>query len=702
MRCITAMKTCFFCLLLTISIVATSTARQTDDILAVLETDREKADTLFQLAMVHFKRAKFDSAEFFLIKGDPYATKTGDDALIASYLIQKAYVELFKIDYEKGLSLLQAAQPHTESADSYELSGKYLYLKGRLFENLHQADSALYYFHELEVLNKEENPYKNWMVYTLIARMYKKADAYEASEQYFLKAYQITKPVGIRMDHLTLLNDFADMYFQWGKPEKFAALLNEKAQAMETSKIDLAKDPVHSMLFIDWKTKPLESKVAFMKAVEEELKINGHPVKALLANSYIVNFFEEAELPDSALIYIRKNQRFFEQEKDILSLYSNSLIAYRLLKQADNTQAAIQEADKLFVLKDSIIQMQHRENVLDLEARYETEKKERDILMLSTQNELSELRLAEASAIRMGLERENLLKDSVVNSTKQYNIILASENQLKSLQLENELALKEALSRENELREIQLAKEKNIRVQLIIGAALLFISSSLIFLLYRKQRAKNLIIKMQANHLEVLIREIHHRVKNNLQVISSLLDLQSLSIKDKRASDAIKESRNRVFSMALIHQNLYKTEDFIGIKMEDYINKLVQNLFQSYKLSENKVVLETDIDPMLLDVEMVIPIGLVLNELISNSFKYAFKETIQGKLQIALKNSGSGMLLKVKDNGVGFPFGINVLTTDSFGYKLVNAFAKKLKAKLEVFNDNGACTLLHIEKMNLN
>ncbi len=216
-----------------------------------------------------------------------------------------------------------------------------------------------------------------------------------------------------------------------------------------------------------------------------------------------------------------------------------------------------------------------------------------------------------------------------------------------------------------------------------------------------KQTAKKLIIKKQADHLEVLIREIHHRVKNNLQVISSLLDLQSLSIKDSKASEAIKESRNRVFSMALIHQNLYKKENFVGIEMSDYIDKLVQNLFHSYKPDENSVELETDIDPLLLDVEMVIPIGLVLNELISNSLKYAFKDNNHGKLQIALKSSESGILLKVKDNGVGFPFGMNVFTSDSFGYKLVKAFAKKLKAKLEVFNDNGACTLLHIRKMRL-
>jgi hypothetical protein len=466
------MKTYIFYLLLAICTITTTAAQQTDDKFAFLKSDREKADTLFQLALVQFKRGKFDSTRFFLDKGQPFATKTGDDQLIANYLIQEAYVSFFKLEYENGLSLLRAASPHAVNANSYELSYKYLYLQGRLFDNLHQTDSALLSYHELEALNNRENPYKNWAVYYSIARMYKNVEAYGESEQYFLKAYQITKPVGIRMDHGSLLSEFADMYFQWEKPEQFANLLNERAEMMQSSKLDFSKDPVHSMLFIDWKTKPLDSKIAFMKAVEAELRNNGHSVKALLANNYIANFYEEAQQLDSALVYVRKNQDFFEKSKDIHQLYANSLIAYRLLKQTDSAQAALREADRLFMLKDSIIQMQHRENLLDLQAKYETEKKEKDILMLGAQNELSAVRLAEAKAIKEALTRENLLKDSVVNSARQYNRLLASENQLKSSQLANELALKEALSRENYLKEMQLAKERKIRLHLIIGASL--------------------------------------------------------------------------------------------------------------------------------------------------------------------------------------------------------------------------------------
>ncbi len=134
------------------------------------------------------------------------------------------------------------------------------------------------------------------------------------------------------------------------------------------------------------------------------------------------------------------------------------------------------------------------------------------------------------------------------------------------MQLANEQALKEAVSRENILKGDQLIKEKRVRRQLLAGASLLFLSGVIIFFMYRNQRAKNRIIQKQADDLQTLMKEIHHRVKNNLQVISSLLDLQSLSIKDKHAAGAVREGKIRVQSMALIHQNLYNEGNIKGIR----------------------------------------------------------------------------------------------------------------------------------------
>lgn len=257
------------------------------------------------------------------------------------------------------------------------------------------------------------------------------------------------------------------------------------------------------------------------------------------------------------------------------------------------------------------------------------------------------------------------------------------------------------LNVQNELKELRLKNERSLRITLLVSTSGFLISALLILLLYRKQRRKSTIIEKQGADLQVLMREIHHRVKNNLQVISSLLDLQSQTIGDPQAAEAIKESRNRVQTMALIHQDLYNETYINGIEMPGYINKLAMNLFSSYNVKKDNILLETNIDPVLLDIDVVIPIGFVLNELISNALKYAFQNKESGVLNIALNQQNGELLLKVKDDGVGFPPGLNIYQAKSFGFKLIKAFAQKLKARLEVYNDNGACVLLHIRKYKI-
>jgi two-component system, sensor histidine kinase PdtaS len=260
------------------------------------------------------------------------------------------------------------------------------------------------------------------------------------------------------------------------------------------------------------------------------------------------------------------------------------------------------------------------------------------------------------------------------------------------------------LNVQNEIKEVRLRNEKTLRLILLLSAAGFLLSAGVIFFQYRKQKRKNDIIEKQDADLQTLMKEIHHRVKNNLQVISSLLDLQSHTIGHKQASEAIRESRNRVQAMALIHQNLYREGDNMkSIKMEDYINSLVLSLFSSYNVKKNKIGLKTKIDPVSADAEPVILMGLVLNELISNALKYAFCNKETGTLSITLKQNENSdhFLLEVKDDGAGFPPGFNIYRSESFGYKLVKAFAHKLKARLEVFNDNGACVQLYIRKFKI-
>lgn len=453
-------------------------------------------------------------------------------------------------------------------------------------------------------------------------------------------------------------------------------------------------------MFVDWSKKSFQERVAFIQNVKADFQKRNMRSNVINANLYLADFYLQEKKYDQALSFMEENRAMLQNETDVIAIYTNEKMLYRLLKLSGRNSEALVVADRLFALKDSLARLQKRDVMLELQTKYQTDQKEKDIALLNAENKLSSLRLAKEMELKLALERENVLKDSAVIREQKLNDLLGHENELRTTQLRNEQTVKNAVSRENALNAERLVKEKKLRGELLLLAMLLLLSGALIFYLYRKQRKKNLLIQKQSDELEVLMKEIHHRVKNNLQIISSLLDLQSLSMQDKQASEAVKESKNRVLSMALIHQNLYTEGNIKGIHIQEYITNLVNALFDSYNIQKEQISLVTDIDHLNLDVDTVIPLGLIINELVSNSLKYAFVGRENGELRVELKQYEKELRLLVRDNGVGFSNGWTQ-KSGSFGFKLLRAFTQKLKAKLEVYNDGGACVRMSILRYKL-
>jgi len=178
-------------------------------------------------------------------------------------------------------------------------------------------------------------------------------------------------------------------------------------------------------------------------------------------------------------------------------------------------------------------------------------------------------------------------------------------------------------------------------------------------------------LKSSLKEKEVLLKEIHHRVKNNLQVISSLLKLQSGYVKDEDTLALFQDSYNRVRSMALIHENLYRSSDLGLIDVADYIRNLTANLLGSYTRSDRQIDLQLDVEHHWLDVDTAIPCGLIINELVSNSFKYALASLTQGQVYVNLTPERDQFILRVGDNGIGLPADLDLEAIDSLGLQLV-------------------------------
>lgn len=200
-------------------------------------------------------------------------------------------------------------------------------------------------------------------------------------------------------------------------------------------------------------------------------------------------------------------------------------------------------------------------------------------------------------------------------------------------------------------------------------------------------------LSVQVNQLlqdkEMLMKEIHHRVKNNLMIISSLLSLQSRYIKDEETREIFKESQSRAKSMALIHERLYRTGDVKNIDFPDYLRSLTRDIFDTYRTSRGRVQLQLDVQNIHLDVDSAVPLGLIINELVTNSLKYAFPDDQEGIIKIDFHQEGDEYTLEVSDDGIGIPDDFEVEKSDSLGMLLVNSLTSQIQGTLELVRTQG-------------
>jgi PAS domain S-box-containing protein len=196
---------------------------------------------------------------------------------------------------------------------------------------------------------------------------------------------------------------------------------------------------------------------------------------------------------------------------------------------------------------------------------------------------------------------------------------------------------------------------------------------------------------------EILIQEIHHRVKNNLQIISSLLNLQTRFTDDKDTYNQLMESQSRIMAMAMIHETLYQSHNIASLDFGEYIDKLCKQLFQTY-YAETRVQLDITIKNTNLSINTAIPLGLILTELVINSLKYAFPEYGNGTITISINEAGSEYQLVIADDGIGFPADIDPENTDTLGLKLVHTLVNQIDGSVKMDSTSGTKYIISFEK----
>ncbi len=565
-----------------------------------------------------------------------------------------------------------------------------------------------------ELHTQQDTAYKADVLYYYYGVFYKNLNRYEESEQNFDK-YEAYYQERNSKPHLAAVYMVkANLYSDKGD---FAKSTEAASKSLRLS--EELNDTV-GMMSAGSKLGYLHSEIGnFDEALEYHNRSNrlalltDDSIQTSISYTNIALVYEKRKMLDSALVAYTKAYTIDENMDDdyakVLSRYNMG----NVLSKMGNNEAAEPYALACISLADSIdipsLRMASRWLLVDLQldkgevdAAIATldslgEKLDHD-LGLKEQMELFGMRaraygqkgdfetafdhhqtFKELSDSLLGLESRSQINELEVRyqSEKQ-------KQQIAFLDLENKTS-----------QELIKQKDRTILIG-AIGLVLITIFSIILFLLIRKNLRQQKALSKALADKDLLLREIHHRVKNNLQIVSSLLSLQGRSTDDETALKAINAGKSRVRSMALIHQSLYQRENLTGVNVQEYMRKLCSELFHTYNIDEDQVSLKLNIDPLELDVDTLVPLGLIVNELITNALKYAFPEDRSGTLSISLTNPGKILLLEIVDDGVGYDE--DKIRSGTFGRKLVQSLVKQLEGILSIESNEGTKIRLEIHK----
>lgn len=305
------------------------------------------------------------------------------------------------------------------------------------------------------------------------------------------------------------------------------------------------------------------------------------------------------------------------------------------------------------------------------------------------------------SGVYKAMGRSDLALDWIYKSIDINDSLYHEDNmrQVNELQIVHKTHSKEreneALKMENRLEQVRAEtslRQRNILLVSLVVFVMLVLM--ILRLLWQKNHAFNQLaenkkaLEVAVEQKDTLLRELHHRVKNNLQVVTGLLDLQMARIEDQEVIKALNEGKNRIRSMALIHQKLYRTDDLKSVDMQEYFEKLLQEIHSGFAIPGKEVRADIRAANISLDIDVAIPLGLIVNELVTNSFKYAFKENDTGTVRVQLDKQDDKFVLKVSDSGPGYD-PVQKTGKATLGLRLVNMLVKQIRGMVEIHNFSG-------------
>lgn len=631
---------CFFILSFSFCIAQNGNQSKVDSI-QQLPNDSAKLQAWLNLSK-SYRTTNYAFAETYADSAIELAEELGLFNTWANALGEKGRAAMRQSNYDVATESYNKALAYYDS--SGQLKKKAIILNNLSVVKRDQAlfdESMTYLFESLEISEEIADSTGIANAFTNIAVVYAIKQEYARAEEYFLKAMELWKSLGNERNQNTILLNLGGLLMEDGQYQKSLEYLNDARIYFETNGPLTELGRTHYVLgnvYLGMKElDKSEGNYLIAKGIFEQIGNNMRATGCLLRLSSVA---EERRNIDKAIGYAKdaydRNTAMGVGNMTIRSLHQ----LVNLYEKREDYKTALNYHKELTSLKDSIDNSERDAQIIELEEKYKSEVRERELAKTRADLELQELKLKRKEV------QQRILYGLVIAGLI---ILLLLWNQFRTKQKTNELL-----------------KEKNALIEKSLGEK------------------------------EVLLKEIHHRVKNNLQFISSLFNLQARHVKDDKALEILQEGKNRIQSMALVHQKLYQEENLKGVDMAEYLANLMDSLKHSYKATSDKVTVKTTVDAMRLDIDTAMPIGLIVNELATNAFKYAFSEAESGKLEVSLISADDHLELKVSDNGVGLPEDLDTKNPKKFGMRLVRSLAEKLGSEPLVESNNGMLVRLAI------
>ncbi|GAA0891980.1 hypothetical protein GCM10009122_16590 [Fulvivirga kasyanovii] len=568
----------------------------------------------YQIGLLYTNQVKYDSATHYFKKGlSGYLAKKNDAGVASMH-------NLLGVTYYKTGNLDSSIYHYKKANDYYNSQNDTLNIArtelnlGIIYKDLGAYSFSLEYLllavRKLEMGNDSSTLAS---CYNSIASAYSRQDDLARAITYHKKSLSIRRFLNDQKGIATSLNNLGIVYRKLDDYDSalyyYKESLKIKEQLKDYSKVASTLNNIGTVMF---DLKRFEEAKGYFEQAHRIRPTNADRNGQSTTFNNLGNIYTSLHQPQKALLYLDSAQALIKEGGFLSEMEDNlnfRMLAYEQLGRYDKS---LECARELMVIRDSLLNSDKVQRLIEMQTKYETEKKEQSIAMLETERELQK---AEIDLSRLWI------------------IILG------------------------------------------ISVVLVFVIGLSIYTKFRSESRNK-------KQIQLLMQELHHRVKNNLQLLSNIFSLQSRTITDAGALEAVRSGENRINAMAIIHQKLYKKTESRSVNIHDYLGDLISQLADSYGYDQmQNDSIEVDIQPVELDVDKVIPIGLIVNELVSNSFKYAFPVTENPELKVILHLEKDQLHLCIEDNGPGFSKPDKF--ESSMGLNIIETLSRQLNATIK-------------------